>query len=209
MKPELKVEYRKISELKPHPKNPRIHPESAVDKLERSIREFGWTNPILVSKDGYILAGECRWKTAKKAGLKEVPVIKLPLSGDKAVAYMVADNKLQDLTDWDFPKLEEVFENLQETDFDLELTGFKLEEIENLSLQVNDIDYEKEWQGMPEFKQEALTAEKSIVVHFASLDVLPEFANLIGQTITEKTRSIWYPKKEHENLKAIKVEDES
>jgi ParB-like chromosome segregation protein Spo0J len=56
----MEIKIMPISELKPHPKNPRVHPDSAIEKLERSIKEFGWTNPILVSADGYILAGHAR-----------------------------------------------------------------------------------------------------------------------------------------------------
>jgi ParB-like chromosome segregation protein Spo0J len=62
----VQVKTVKISELRPHPKNPRVHPDSAIEKLERSIKEFGWTNPILVSADGYILAGHARLKAAEK-----------------------------------------------------------------------------------------------------------------------------------------------
>ena len=124
-----------ISELKPHPKNPRVHPDSAIEKLERSIKEFGWTNPILVSADGYILAGHARLKAAEKAGISEVPVIYLPLEGAKAEAYLIADNRLQDETDWDMPKLKDLLQELDTGEFDLELTGFDMGEIEDLMTQ--------------------------------------------------------------------------
>ena len=125
----------KINELKPHPKNPRVHPDSAIEKLERSIKEFGWTNPILVSKDGYILAGHARLKAAEKAGISEVPVIYLPLEGAKAEAYLIADNRLQDETDWDYEKLKDLLQELDTGELDLELTGFDIEEIEDLMTQ--------------------------------------------------------------------------
>jgi hypothetical protein len=96
----MEIKRVSIDELKPHPKNPRTHPDSAIEKLERSIKEFGWTNPILVSADGYVLAGHARLKAAKIAGIKEVPVIYLPLEGAKAEAYMIADNRLQEETEW-------------------------------------------------------------------------------------------------------------
>ena len=131
----MEIKTVKISELRPHPKNPRVHPDSAIEKLERSIKEFGWTNPILVSKDGYILAGHARLKAAEKAGIEEVPVIYLPLEGAKADAYLIADNRLQDETDWDYEKLEDLLQELDAGDFDLELTGFDMEEIEDLMTQ--------------------------------------------------------------------------
>lgn len=131
----MRLETAKIIDLKPHPKNPREHPDSAITKLSRSIKEFGWTNPILVSEEGYVLAGHARLKAAEKAHLTEVPIIRLPLSGKKAEAYMVADNKLQDLTGWDFPKLKDLLEELGTGDFDVEITGFGLKEIGDLVAQ--------------------------------------------------------------------------
>jgi len=131
----VQVKTVKITELKPHPKNPRVHPDSAIEKLERSIKEFGWTNPILVSADGYILAGHARLKAAEKAGISEVPVIYLPLEGAKAEAYLIADNRLQDETDWDLPKLKDLLQELDTGEFDLELTGFDMDEIEDLMTQ--------------------------------------------------------------------------
>jgi len=136
----MKVQKIDIDKLKPHPKNPRIHPDSAIEKLERSIKEFGWTNPILVSKDGYILAGHARLKAAKKAGLEEVPVIYLPLEGAKAEAYLIADNRLQDETDWDYEKLEDLLQELDTGEFDLELTGFDMDEIDSMLFDINDMD---------------------------------------------------------------------
>lgn len=131
----MEIKTVKINELKPHPKNPRVHPDSAIDKLVRSIKEFGWTNPILVSKDGYILAGHARLKAAEKAGIQEVPVIYLELEGAKAEAYLIADNRLQDETDWDLPKLKDLLQELDTGEFDLELTGFDMGEIEDLMTQ--------------------------------------------------------------------------
>ncbi len=133
----MKVEKVNVDDLKPHPKNPRVHPDSAIEKLERSIKEFGWTNPILVSADGYILAGHARVKAAEKAGISEVPVIYLPLEGAKAEAYLIADNRLQDETDWDYEKLKDLLQELDTGELDLELTGFDMDEIEELIAQLH------------------------------------------------------------------------
>jgi len=131
----MEIKTVKISELRPHPKNPRVHPDSAIDKLVRSIKEYGWTNPILVSADGYVIAGHARLKAAEKAGISEVPVIYLPLEGAKAEAYLITDNRLQDETDWDLPKLKDLLQELDTGEFDLELTGFDMDEIEDLMTQ--------------------------------------------------------------------------
>ena len=81
----LEIKKVDISSLKPHPKNPRVHPDSLINKIQSSIKEFGWTNPILVSADGYILAGHARLKAAHKMGLMQVPVICLPFDGSRGV----------------------------------------------------------------------------------------------------------------------------
>ena len=127
----------KIAELKPHPKNPRQHPDSAIAKLTRSIQEFGWTNPVLVSKDGFVLAGHARLKAAENAGITEVPVIQLDLEGAKADAYLIADNKTQDLTDWDLPLLKDLLQELDTGEFDIEITGFASKEIADLINQLH------------------------------------------------------------------------
>ena len=136
----MEVKMTPINKLRPHPKNPRIHPDSAIDKLERSIKEFGWTNPVLVSSDGYVLAGHARLKAAKQAGLTEVPVIQLPLEGAKAEAYLIADNKIQEETIWDTPALKDLLQELDTGDFNIEATGFDLQEIEDLMTQFHPLD---------------------------------------------------------------------
>ena len=128
----MELKQVKITELKPHPRNPRIHTDSAIDKLVKSINEFGWTNPVLVSDDGFVLAGHARLKAAEKAGLTHVPVLELPLSGARADAYMIADNKLQELTEWNIPNLKDLLSELDTGELDMELTGFNQDEREEL-----------------------------------------------------------------------------
>ena len=133
----MKVQKIDIDKLKPHPKNPRIHPDSAIEKLERSIKEFGWTNPILVTEENYVLAGHARLKAAKKAGLKEVPVIYLPLKGAKAEAYILADNRLQEETFFNDAELQSLIKDLSVEDIDLSITGFDEAELDYLLERTN------------------------------------------------------------------------
>ncbi len=128
----LQIEYVKTSELTPFVGNPRKHPDEAIAKLVKSIKHFGWTNPILLGANGTVLAGHARLKAAAKAGIAEVPAIRLPLSGDDAAAYVIADNKTAELTEWDWPKLGDLFGELDTGELDLEVTGFDLDEIEGL-----------------------------------------------------------------------------
>ena len=122
----------KISDLKQHPKNPRKHPKKLLERLKRSIEEYGFTNPVLVSKDNKILAGHARCKAAKELGISEVPVIRLDFEGAKADAYVIIDNKLNELSEWDIPLLESLIKDIEKSDFDVTLTGFDLTEIDEL-----------------------------------------------------------------------------
>lgn len=149
----MKVERVAIGELKPHPKNPRVHPESAIRKLERSIQEFGWTNPILVSADGYILAGHARLKAAQRAGLEEVPVIRLPLEGAEAEAYLIADNKLQEETAWDMDSLRDLLREISDSEIDPTTTGFEKSELAMLLAEVNKTERQaKQGEGSPKLR---------------------------------------------------------
>lgn len=122
-------------DLKPHKKNPRVHPESAIEKLMQSIKTYGWTNPIIATEDLVILAGHARQKAALKLGLKTVPVVTVPISGEDIEAYMVADNRTQEETFWDEAELRLLMVDLQKTipmedDLSITATGFELDEVE-------------------------------------------------------------------------------
>ena len=127
----LKIEYVPIDNIKLNPANPRKNDENVM-RLIKSMEEFGWTNPILVQKStGIIIAGHTRYKAAKEKGIKQVPIVYLDLDDTKALAYMLADNKLTELVEWDGLKLAEIFNELDQVNFDLELTGFNKDEIED------------------------------------------------------------------------------
>jgi len=101
----MEVKQVDIDRLKPFPGNPKTHSSEQIDRIVKSFGEFGWTNPILATRDNMIVAGHARVEAARKAGIKKVPVIYLPFGGKKAYAYAVADNKLAELATWDFTKL--------------------------------------------------------------------------------------------------------
>jgi len=122
----------KTTEIKLYDNNPRIHSESSIDKLVSSIEHYGWTNPVLLSKDGYLVAGYGRLEAAIKAEKEEIPAIQLDLEGDDAKAYMIADNRLQEDTKWDMPLLADIIKELESNDYNLDFTGFGQQEIEDL-----------------------------------------------------------------------------
>lgn len=121
----IKVEKRKTADLIPFARNSRTHSDEQVAQIAASIREFGWTNPILVDGQNGILAGHGRLLAARKLGLTEVPVIALVhLTDAQKRALVIADNKLALNAGWDFDALENEIRDLDDADFDLSILGF-------------------------------------------------------------------------------------
>ena len=124
------IELRSIRALLPHARNSRTHSDAQVAQVAASIREFGWTNPILVDSEGMIIAGHARLLAARKLGMDEVPVIVLAhLTPVQKRALVIADNKLALNAGWDEETLRVEIESLQEDGFDLDVVGFSEEEI--------------------------------------------------------------------------------
>lgn len=129
----LKDKYptRKLSKIKPHPNNPRTHTDEQIKKIARSIKELGWGRPIILSSDGYILAGHGAYQASRDVlGYTDAPIkeMKHKHNSPEALAYMVADNKLTDESDWNYADLEIVFDEIKLDGYDVELTGFDVEE---------------------------------------------------------------------------------
>ena len=134
-----------IKDLIPNENNPRKN-DTASEKLVPIIEKFGFINPIIIDQDKIIRAGHTRLKTAKKMGVKTVPVIEIKFkSKADALAYSIADNKSAEFAEWDFDFLKHDFEELSNDGFDMELTGFNPEEIDNiLEIPTNKVYDEKE-----------------------------------------------------------------
>ena len=129
----MQIESVPIESLIPYARNARTHSEEQVAQIAGSIREFGFTNPVLIDGDGGIIAGHGRVMGARKLGMEEVPCIRLAhLSEAQRRAYIIADNKLALNAGWDDEMLALEFQDLQGMGFDLELTGFALGDINEL-----------------------------------------------------------------------------
>lgn len=129
----MKVKSIKIDQIIPYDQNPRDN-SAAVEKVAQSLSEFGWQQPIVVDEDMVILAGHTRHLAALSLGMKDVPVhVASGLSEAQKKAYRIVDNKTSELAEWDKDLLKAEFAALQELDFDLQLTGFDLEEITKLA----------------------------------------------------------------------------
>lgn len=129
----MEIIYKKINELKPYENNSRTHDESQIKQICESIKEYGWTNPVLIDEKGMIIAGHGRVEAGKKLDIKEVPCIVLSgLTEAQKKAYVIADNKMALNAGWNEELLKTELENLKELDFDLELTGFNIDELDEL-----------------------------------------------------------------------------
>ena len=122
-----------IDALAPYARNARTHSDEQVAQIAASIREFGWTNPILVDGTNGVIAGHGRLLAARKLGLTEVPVIELVhLSETQKRAYVIADNRLAEAAGWDDDLLRVELADLRADGFDLALTGFDAAELDTL-----------------------------------------------------------------------------
>ena len=130
----LQIEYRQVKDLLPYARNSRTHSDAQVAQIAASVREFGWTNPVLVDGENGIIAGHGRILAARKLGMEEVPCIELAgLSDTQRRAYIIADNKLALNAGWDDELLAIEFAELADAGFDNLLTGFTQDEIDALT----------------------------------------------------------------------------
>src|SRR6195256_6076942 len=132
--PADRVERWPIERLVPYARNARTHSHQQVDQIAASIREWGWTNPILVAEDGTIIAGHGRVLGARKLRIQQVPVmVAAGWTEAQKRAYALADNKLALNAGWDDEMLSLEIADLAEVGFDIGLIGFSDDEIAALS----------------------------------------------------------------------------
>ena len=121
---------RKVEDLIPYARNSRAHSDEQVAQIAASVREFGWTNPVLVDGENGIIAGHGRILAARKLGMEEVPCIELAgLTDTQRRAYIIADNKLALNGGWDDELLAVELADLNAADFDMALLGFSADEL--------------------------------------------------------------------------------
>lgn len=131
----LTIQHLAITDLKPNPRNARVHSKKQLHQIAASIREFGFNNPVLIDKDGQIIAGHGRVEAAKTCGLETVPVLRLEhLTAEQKRAFALADNRIALNSGWDVEMLKLDLKELSELDlnFDLEITGFETAEIDSI-----------------------------------------------------------------------------
>jgi len=134
-----RIEFWQTEKLQPYDKNPRLHSDEQISQIAASFIRFGMVQPILVDSDAGVIAGHGRLEAAKLVGLEQVPVVVLDkLTEDEKRAYVIADNKLAENAQWDRELLGEELEDLMTKDFEVELTGFSKDELEQLLSEAHD-----------------------------------------------------------------------
>src|SRR5574344_948343 len=129
----MEIVNKKVIDLIPYINNSRTHNEEQVKQICASINEFGFTNPLLIDEKDNIIAGHGRLLASKKLNMEEVPCIVLSgLIEAQKKAYIIADNKLALNAGWDDELLKLELENLKELDFDISLTGFNIDELDDV-----------------------------------------------------------------------------
>ena len=158
------IEMLPIEGLVPYANNSRTHSDEQVAQVAASIKEFGFTNPVLVDKDNMIIAGHGRMKAAMRLGLTEVPCIRLDHLNDfQKKAYIIADNKLALNAGWDDELLRLELGQLNDDGFDLSLTGFDDDELSKLLIP-EQIDGLTDEDDVPEVPDEPVTVEGDVWV---------------------------------------------
>jgi ParB-like chromosome segregation protein Spo0J len=147
--------YKRLEEIKPFEKNPKIHTEEQVDKICESINRFGFINPIVIDSNGIIIAGHGRSLAAQKLKLKEVPTIQVDNLSQKEIdTFRVFDNRSNELSSWDEAKLSEALKDLDSAL--LSLTGFSDSEISRYKNPYNFEDVVQEMSKLEDEKKEEM-----------------------------------------------------
>jgi ParB-like chromosome segregation protein Spo0J len=157
------IKTAQVADLIPYARNSRTHSDEQITQIAASIKEFGFLNPVIVDGENGIIAGHGRVMAAKKLGMTELPAVEAShLTDAQRRAYIIADNKLALNAGWDFEALKLEMIDLEQADFNLELTGFNNEEtlkllgdgIEEFNQNVNADDFIDKFQLLVEYDSE-------------------------------------------------------
>jgi ParB-like chromosome segregation protein Spo0J len=145
-----RIDMEKIEKLSPDvlkacDRNSRTHSEAQVKELAKSITEFGFLVPVLIDGENNVIAGHGRILAAQRAGLKEIPCLRIThLTQEQQRAYVIADNRLAEKAEWDRETLRLELDALEEAGFDITFTGFGKNELRNLRLSMDALKSEDE-----------------------------------------------------------------
>jgi hypothetical protein len=217
---EFAVERVSPEALVPHPRNYRTHPEDQLDHLCQSIREHSFYRNVVVAKDGTILAGHGVVLAARKLGLTEIPVVRLPLDPDSpaAIKLLVADNEVEHLADQDDRLLSELLKQIRESeDVSLLGTGYDDQMLANLAMvtrpasEIKNMDEAAHWVGMPEYGGNEGEQFKLIVTCDDEAGRQEVMERLGADHHTYRVGETWslrWPVREREDLASLRYESE-
>ena len=155
------IVYKNVADLIPYARNSRTHDKDQVSQIVASIKEFGFTNPVLIDDEGLIIAGHGRVQAAQKLNLKTVPTICLDyLTEAQKKAYVIADNRLALNAGWDFDMLKVELNDLNDLDFDVSLLGFEDKEINDILADPTDGLVDED--STPDLVEDPITVEGDI-----------------------------------------------
>lgn len=173
---ELNIVYKPIKELKPYKKNAKKHSKEQIEQIANSIKEFGFTQPVIIDKHNSVVAGHGRILGAKKAGLKQVPTVCLEeLTEEQIKAYRLVDNKLNE-SEWDSDLLKQSLDEIAE--MDMEVFGFAMDSLADEELEIEpDVPF-----------TEILNEENNYIV--LKFDNKVDWINALGVLGIEKVKAL-------------------
>jgi len=218
---EIEVKYRKVEDLIPYVNNSRKHSDEQVAQIASSIKEFGWTNPILIDGTNSIIAGHGRLMAARKLKMEEVPTIELShLTDTQRKALVIADNKLALNADWDTTLLTIELDELLKDGFALDILGFNADELSAL-LEPEQVEGLTDEDSVPEVPEEPKTKlgdiyqlgnHRLMCGDSTSIDAVEKLMNgqLADQLVTDPPYNIAYEggSKKREQIKNDEMADE-
>ena len=174
---ELNIVYKPIKELKPYKKNAKKHSKEQVEQIANSIKEFGFTQPVIIDKHNSVVAGHGRILGAKKAGLKQVPTVCLEdLTEEQIKAYRLVDNKLNE-SEWDIELLNEELEELFDSDINMSDFSFKRTMIDEIE---EEIEVEKDVKAEVPFTKYVDENTQYVVLKFNNTRDWNHISSILG-----------------------------
>lgn len=211
----MQIEAIRIEDLKLDEENARLHGIRNMGAIVASLERFGQQKPIVINAENVVKAGNGTLEAAKELEWETVDCVRSELDGPELAAYAIADNRTSELAEWDMDILVEQLKTLDEMDTELlYASGFNDGELSALLVDDGDDDGNdvndpaEEWKGMPEFQQ-AKIGFRTMIVHFEDESAFKKFMKLMKQTVTDKTKFIWYPEAKRAETADQRVASES
>lgn len=212
---QIDLEEVQIADLKPHPRNYHQHPQDQLDHIAESLQENGLYRNVVISADGFILAGHGVVLAAEQRGFRTMIVCRLPVAHDSPAALKVltGDNEIAHLGIVDDRALTGLLKEIKDTaEHGLLGTGYDEAMLAGLLFvtrpesEIADFDEAAEWAGMPEYEQQ--TQPIKLIVSFETEDDRADFAEHLGVRLGPKTKSMWWPPRGKDDVSSVRFETE-